>query len=76
MKKQHKIKAPFCYFGGKSAVADLVWELIGNDVKRYFEPFAGSLAVLLARKRKPNKLYNEINKTESRWIKTFPLNTR
>lgn len=60
MKKQHKIKAPFCYFGGKSAVADLVWELIGNDVKRYFEPFAGSLAVLLARKRKPNALYNEI----------------
>lgn len=60
MKKSHKVKAPFCYFGGKSSVADLIWELIGNDVKRYFEPFAGSLAVLLARKREPNKLYNEI----------------
>ena len=38
MKKSHKVKAPFCYFGGKSSVADLIWELIGNDVKRYFEP--------------------------------------
>ena len=42
------MKAPFPYFGGKSAVADLVWESFG-DVKAYIEPFAGSLAVLLAR---------------------------
>ena len=46
MKKPHKVKAPFCYFGGKSSVADLIWELIGNDVKRYFEPFAGSLTIV------------------------------
>jgi len=36
------------WFGGKSTVADLVWSRFG-DVKNYVEPFAGSLAVLLAR---------------------------
>lgn len=57
---QPKLKAPFSYFGGKGKVADLVWSLLGNDISRYFEPFAGSLAVLLARKREANVLYNEI----------------
>lgn len=42
------MKAPFPYFGGKSRVADLVWQRFGNP-KNYVEPFAGSLAVLLAR---------------------------
>jgi hypothetical protein len=42
------IKAPFPYFGGKSRAAGFVWERFG-DVPRYIEPFAGSLAVLLAR---------------------------
>jgi hypothetical protein len=42
-----KLKAPFQYFGGKSRVADDVWARFG-DVKNYVEPFAGSLAVLLA----------------------------
>jgi DNA adenine methylase len=42
------MKAPFPYFGGKSRVAADVWARIG-DVPRYIEPFAGSLAVLLAR---------------------------
>lgn len=41
-------KAPFPYFGGKSKVASLVWERLGN-VDNYVEPFGGSLAVLLAR---------------------------
>lgn len=44
------MKAPFPYFGGKSRVAADVWARIG-DVPRYIEPFAGSLAVLLARPR-------------------------
>ena len=39
---------PFPYFGGKSAVADLVWEALG-DVPNFVEPFAGSCAVLLLR---------------------------
>ena len=45
------IKAPFpieTYFGGKSRIAPQVWDRLG-DVPRYVEPFAGSLAVLLAR---------------------------
>jgi hypothetical protein len=42
------LKAPFPWFGGKSKVADLVWERFGN-VPNYCEPFFGSGAVLLAR---------------------------
>lgn len=42
------LRAPFPYFGGKSRVADTVWRAFG-DVPNYVEPFAGSLAVLLAR---------------------------
>lgn len=42
------IKAPFPYFGGKSRVADVVWQRFG-DVPNYVEPFCGSAAVLLAR---------------------------
>lgn len=41
-------RAPFPWFGGKSRVASLVWERFG-DPQNYCEPFAGSLAVLLAR---------------------------
>ena len=48
-----KLKAPFQYFGGKSLAASLVWERFG-DVKNYVEPFAGSLAVLLARPTSPH----------------------
>lgn len=46
------MKAPFPWFGGKSLVADLIWERFG-DVCNYVEPFAGSLAVLLARPTEP-----------------------
>jgi len=46
------LKAPFPWFGGKSRVAHLVWERFGN-VPNYVEPFAGSLAVLLARPHTP-----------------------
>ena len=42
------LKAPFPYFGGKSAVAARVWRALG-DVRHYMEPFFGSGAVLLAR---------------------------
>lgn len=44
------LQAPFPYFGGKSAVASIIWEALG-DVKHYIEPFFGSGAVLL---RRPN----------------------
>lgn len=43
-----KLTAPFSYFGGKSKVGDMVWDLLG-DADNFIEPFSGSLAVLLAR---------------------------
>ncbi len=44
----NQLQAPFPYFGGKSAIADLVWQALGQP-KHYLEPFFGSGAVLLAR---------------------------
>jgi DNA adenine methylase len=46
------LRAPFPWFGGKSRVAPLVWRAFG-DTPNYVEPFAGSLAVLLARPTPP-----------------------
>ena len=46
------MKAPFPWFGGKARAASLIWEYFG-DVDNYVEPFAGSLAVLLARPHWP-----------------------
>ena len=43
-----RLKAPFPWMGGKSTVAHIIWERLG-DVVNYVEPFAGSLAVLLRR---------------------------
>ena len=42
------LAAPFPYPGGKTSVAEMVWDALG-DVQNYLEPFAGSLAVLLGR---------------------------
>ena len=39
-------KAPFPWFGGKSAASEAVWAALG-DPAHYVEPFAGSLAALL-----------------------------
>jgi hypothetical protein len=50
-----KIRAPFPWFGGKSRAAALIWRAFGN-VPNYVEPFAGSLAVLLARPNGPGKV--------------------
>ena len=44
------LRSPFPYFGGKLRVASAVWKRFGT-VRNYVEPFAGSLAVLLARPR-------------------------
>ncbi len=46
------LNAPFPWFGGKRRAADVVWQRFG-DVANYVEPFAGSLAVLLARPTAP-----------------------
>ena len=42
------LTSPFPWFGGKSRVADVVWDAFGA-VTNYVEPFFGSGAVLLAR---------------------------
>jgi DNA adenine methylase len=47
-----QLVAPFPYFGGKRAVASIVWERFG-DVPNYVEPFFGSGAVLLGRPTDP-----------------------
>jgi len=44
---------PFPWFGGKSRVAGLIWERLG-DVGHYVEPFFGAGATLLARPHAPN----------------------
>jgi hypothetical protein len=41
------LHAPFPWFGGKSAIGDLVWARFGRP-KQYIEPFCGSAATLLA----------------------------
>lgn len=41
-------KSPYPYFGGKSSVAPIIWQRLGNT-PNYVEPFLGSAAVLLAR---------------------------
>ena len=46
------LRAPFPWYGGKFRAASLIWERFG-DVANYVEPFAGSLAVLLARPTEP-----------------------
>jgi DNA adenine methylase len=47
-----KLRAPFPWFGGKSLAAPLIWRAFGN-VPNFVEPFAGSLATLLARPHTP-----------------------
>lgn len=46
------LTAPFPWFGGKSLAAPLIWRAFGN-VPNFVEPFAGSLATLLARPHTP-----------------------
>ena len=46
--KTPTLKAPFPYYGGKSRWAATILERLGADIQVYVEPFAGSLAVLLA----------------------------
>ena len=47
------LTAPFPWFGGKSRAASRIWQALG-DVRNYVEPFAGSLATLLARPHAPH----------------------
>ena len=47
------LRAPFPWYGGKSLAAPAIWQALG-DVPNYVEPFAGSLATLLARPSTPH----------------------
>jgi hypothetical protein len=47
-----RLSAPFPWFGGKSRAAAMLWPRLGNP-SNYVEPFAGSLAVMLARPHAP-----------------------
>ena len=46
------LKVPFSYFGGKRHAAATIWSGLG-DISNYVEPFAGSLAILLAAPKVP-----------------------
>lgn len=74
----YELKAPFPWFGGKSRVADFVWERFGN-VANYVEPFFGSGAVLLGRPHAPGtETVNDLDCYLAnfwRSIKTNPLTT-
>lgn len=63
------LTAPFPWFGGKRRVADVVWRAFGPDVPNYIEPFAGSLAVLLARPGGPGKI--ETANDRDRYLANF-----
>ena len=54
-------KPAFVYFGGKSTVADPVWDAIGADVACYVEPFFGTGAVLFLRPDAPGKRIETVN---------------
>lgn len=61
MKEQDYRVPPFTYFGRKHKVAEQIWTYFGDDVKRYAEPFAGSLSVYLKRPAKYDKIIARLN---------------
>jgi DNA adenine methylase len=59
--KSMRLQAPFPYFGGKSTIAETVWQALGQPA-RYIEPCFGSGAVLLSRPDyEPSKHYETVN---------------
>ena len=46
------LKSPYPYIGGKSTIAQVVWQRFG-EVPNFVEPFMGSSAVLLSRPHAP-----------------------
>lgn len=54
------MKPPFTYFGGKTAIADRVVSLLPPH-EHYVEPFAGSLAVLLAKPPSHMETVNDLD---------------
>jgi DNA adenine methylase len=54
------VKPPFTYFGGKTAIAERIAELLPPH-EHYVEPFAGSLAVLLAKHPSAMETVNDLD---------------
>src|SRR5262245_58719718 len=65
-----RLKAPWPYPGGKSRIAPVIWERLG-EVDNYCEPFCGSAAVLLARPHPPRaETVNEAGDLTNAWRAT------
>jgi len=56
------VKPPFTYFGGKTRIADRIAALLPEH-DHYVEPFAGSLAVLLAKPRSAMETVNDLDRS-------------
>jgi DNA adenine methylase len=54
------VKPPFTYFGGKTSIAPRIAALLPAH-EHYIEPFAGSLAVLLAKPPSPMETVNDLD---------------
>src|SRR5258707_1347980 len=54
------VKPPFTYFGGKLSIAERIMALLPPH-GHYVEPFAGSLAVLLAKPLSPMETVNDLD---------------
>lgn len=54
------MKPPFAYYGGKTSLADRIVDLLPAH-NHYVEPFAGSLAVLLAKPRSDMETVNDLD---------------
>jgi DNA adenine methylase len=54
------MKPPFAYYGGKTKMADTIVALLPEHT-HYVEPFAGSLAVLLAKPRSDMETVNDLD---------------
>lgn len=54
------MKPPFAYYGGKTKLADQIADVLPEHT-HYVEPFAGSLAVLLAKPRSKMETVNDLD---------------
>lgn len=55
------LRPPFAYYGGKTRMAKDIVKLIPKDANTYIEPFAGSLAVLLAKEPHKVEVVNDLD---------------